>query len=130
MLNAQTSQAKTYSNFDVMFKHTIKNVFTRVTTYVAYSVFLVITSIMLIMIPALLPFHTNGDRTIVKLMDTIMEPFFYTTSLVLAICASLTASCVLELNETTFELSRPISRRIFVGAKSSVGLITNGSMYI
>jgi hypothetical protein len=124
-------QAKAHTNFDVVFKHTIKNVYTRVTTYVAYSVFFAISTIMLILIPALLPFKTSGDRTtVILLMNAIMEPFSYTTSLVLAICSSLVASCVLELNETTFELSRPVSRRTFIGAKSVVGLIGNGGMYI
>lgn len=127
---SETTQAKVHTNFDVVFKHTIKNVYTRVTTYVAYSVFFAISTIMLILIPALLPFKTSGDRTVVHLMNAIMEPFSYTTSLVLAICSSLVASCVLELNETTFELSRPVSRRTFIGAKSVVGLIGNGGMYI
>jgi hypothetical protein len=109
----------------------MKNVYTRVTTYVAYSVFVVMTTIVLIIVPSLLSgvfakVVSKGP----EVLGNIMEPFTYIASLVLAISVALVSSCVLELNETTFELSRPVNRSTFIGAKSVVAILSNCSMYL
>ena len=107
------------------------NVYTRVTTYVAYGVFILISSLALIMVPSLLSDKLAKNASgIPNVLIIILQPLTYIVSFTLAISVWLVTSCVLELNETTFELSRPVSRQTFIGAKSVVALLAGLLMYL
>jgi hypothetical protein len=103
-------------NFGTVFKQTLKSTFNQVSTFVLIILYCLITAILLIMVPAIILGKGKVDTQMFS--SNYLGQIMYSIAIILSIFVGTFASNANELAEMTFIISRPVSRKTFLIAKS------------